>query len=456
MRHADQSEVHVHDPQPPSRRQAARQCSSRNSIPASILGVTGIVAAGWAVALVGAAGVLAAVMAKTIVTPVATRDDDTRVVAVDLTRRTVTLQRHRDSVLPGDYSFFFSAGTGHARVGEITTRTATTVTRRILSIDYGDLQAARRGRFSGWLYTSPDDLGLEWTEVSICTPVGAAPAWLFPADAAAPVCSAASAGTSVAAGQWVIQVHGRGVRREEALRAVSVFRAADYTSLLISYRNDGDAPASADGRYGLGDTEWPDVEAAIEYAVDHGATSIVLMGWSMGGAVVLQALTRSAHHGLIVGVVLESPVIDWADVVAAQAIDRRLPRTIARGALVLMASRWGARFTGQAHPINFGRLDFVARARELQRPILLLHSDDDGFVPATGSRKLADRRPDIVTFVAFTQARHTKLWNYDPTRWNAEIAAWLARLAQRSSGEALPKLTFGPAEHGAHAAQAQR
>lgn len=400
----------MHDPQPPNGRQRV--------VMRAIITVTGLVVASSAVALVGAAGVLAAVMAKTIVTPPAARDDDTRVVAVDLPGGTVTVQRHRDSVLPGDYSFFFSAGSGHARVGEITARTATTVTRRILSIDYGDLLAAQRGRFSGWLYTGPADFGCAWTEVTIATPVGAAPAWLVPADDAAP------------SGKWVIQVHGRAVRREEALRAVPVFHSAGYSSLLISYRNDGDAPTSGDGRYGLGDTEWPDVQAAIDYAVGHGATSIVLMGWSMGGAVVLQTLTRSRHAGLIAGVVLDSPVIDWADVVAAQARDRRLPALIARGAVVIMGARWAARVTGQAAPIDFARLDFVNRARDLHRPILLLHSDDDGFVPAAGSRGLADRRPDIVTFVAFAEARHTKLWNFDPARWNAEIADWLGRLPQ--------------------------
>lgn len=400
----------MHDPQPPKGRQSGGL--------RAVLGISGIVVAGSALALVGAAGVLSAVMAKTIVTPPAKREDDTRVVAVDLSGGSITLQRHRDSVLPGDYSFFFSGGSGHARVGEIIARTARTVTRRILSVDYGDLAAARRGRFSGWLYTGPADLGFEWSEVNVPTPVGPAPAWLIPADTAPP------------STHWVIQVHGRAVRREEALRAVPVFRAAGYTSLLVSYRNDGDAPASPDGRYGLGDTEWPDVAAAIDYAAEAGATSIVLMGWSMGGAVVLQALARSKSAGLIAGIVLESPVIDWADVVAAQAIDRRLPRSIARGAVRLMGSRWGARFTGQAAPIDFDRLDFVARARDLQRPVLLLHSDDDGFVPAAGSRRLAGRRPDIVTFVAFTEARHTKLWNYDPALWNAEITTWLARLPE--------------------------
>ena len=71
----------------------------------------------------------------------------------------------------------------------------------------------------------------------------------------------------------------------------------------------------------------------------------------------------------------------------------------------------------------------VARAEELDRPILLLHSDDDGFVPSDASRRLAESRPDIVTFVPFTVARHTKLWNYDEARWNTAIRDWLASIA---------------------------
>jgi hypothetical protein len=55
-----------------------------------------------------------------------------------------------------------------------------------------------------------------------------------------------------------------------------------------------------------------------------------------------------------------------------------------------------------------------------------MHSDDDGFIPSTASRALAEARPDIVTFESFSGARHTKLWNYDPPRWNAAIAGWLS------------------------------
>ncbi|MGY4857027.1 alpha/beta hydrolase family protein [Cryobacterium sp. AP23] len=370
--------------------------------------------AGVAAAAAVAAGVLAGVMARRIVTPSTKRSDDTRVYDVDLDAGTITLQLTPDSALPGDYSFWFAADSGHARLGAIESSTATSVTRRILNVDFGDLGTAVAGRLGGYSFLGPWDLGLEYENVTVDTDLGEAPAWLIPP--AAPT------------GRWVIQVHGRGVRRHETLRAVPVFHAAGYTSLLISYRNDGEAPPSADGRFGLGDTEWRDVEAAIDYALRHGATGIVLMGWSMGGAISLQAATRAAHDGRLLGLVLESPVIDWADVVAYQALLLRLPRPVVRGALIVMGRRWGRAVTGLHLPIDFPRLDFVSRANDLSLPILILHSDDDGYVPSAPSRRLAERRPDIVTLVPFAVARHTKLWNYDPAAWNGSILAWLTGL----------------------------
>jgi len=68
----------------------------------------------------------------------------------------------------------------------------------------------------------------------------------------------------------------------------------------------------------------------------------------------------------------------------------------------------------------------VARADELHQPILILHSDDDGFVPSDASHELAQARPDLVTLQVFDTARHTKLWNYDQERWTRAITQWLA------------------------------
>jgi alpha-beta hydrolase superfamily lysophospholipase len=209
---------------------------------------------------------------------------------------------------------------------------------------------------------------------------------------------------------------------------VPVFREHGYTSLLVSYRNDGDAPRSEDGRYGLGDTEWEDVEAAIRFAQGAGARDIVLMGWSMGGAIVLQTATRSALADAVRGIVLESPVVEWRTALAFQAKALRLPPLVRDGVLRLISSPLSRRLTGQHRPIDLDRLDLVRRAGILTRPVLLLHSADDGFVPVDASRELAAARPDLVRFEEFRHARHTKLWNADPDRWNAVLGDWLSRL----------------------------
>ncbi|MFM9876359.1 MAG: alpha/beta hydrolase family protein [Rhodoglobus sp.] len=360
---------------------------------------------------VGSAGV-ALVFARAVITPPTKRAQDVRIRAVDDT--TVSLSATIDSMTPGRYGLWFSEETGHARLGEIRSFAPDTVTRELLGVDFGDLSHATRGRLGSWFYLSPESLGLAFTDVAVATELGAAPAWLVPA--------------TEPTDRWVIQVHGRAVRRHETLRALPAFHAAGYTSLLISYRNDGDAPPSTDHRYALGDTEWRDVDAAMHYAVEHGAKQIVLMGWSMGGATVLQAVTRSPLAHLVRGVVLESPVVDWVTALTFQATINRLPSPARWVVLQLLSSRWAGILTGQSSPIDLRRLDLVARAAELTTPILLFHSEDDSYVPASASTALARARPDIVTYEHFVTAGHVRLWNYDTARWNAAITGWLAEL----------------------------
>ena len=379
-------------------------------VAAAAIGLGGLVTA-----VTVAGGVIAVIFARTVVTPPKRREEDVHILAHDAT--TITLSATLDSMTPGQYSLWFARDAGHARVGEIISYTTHAVTRELLAVTRGSLDGATRGRLSGWFYLSPDDLGYPYSDVEVATELGAAPAWLIPAE---------DDGSST--NRWLIGVHGRAVRREETLRAVPVFREAGYTSLLVSYRNDGDAPGTADNRYSLGDTEWKDVEAAIQFAIDSGAESVVLMGWSMGGATVLQALTRSPLAVVVTGVVLESPVVDWVTALHYQGVAHKLPRVVRLGILNLLSSRWSTFLTGQGAPIDLRRLDIVRNAAALHTPILLLHSDDDGFVPATASRALAMERPDIVTFESFTTARHTKLWNYDAFRWNGAISRWLRQL----------------------------
>ncbi|GAB3798003.1 alpha/beta fold hydrolase [Humibacter antri] len=378
-------------------------------VPFAVAGAIGVaVAAGYVTA--------ATVVAKMVVTPTRRKRDDVGIRAVASDLSTLTLTGSADALrVPGRYGLWFSSDRGYARIGDIVALADDgSVTRKVESVVWGDLHTARSGRLSSWYYASPSDLGLPVESVDVAVDNGTAPAWLFPAERSAD--------------RWAIHVHGRGTQRQETLRGIPVFHEKGFASLVISYRNDGDAPASPDGRYGLGSTEWRDVDAAIAYAVAHGARHVVLVGWSMGGAIVLQASVRSPHADSVRGIVLDSPVVDWLETLDFQAGLMRLPRGVAQGALVLLDSAWATGVVGQDAPVGLAGLDFTVRANELSTPVLLMHSDDDGYVPPDASYRLAESRPDIVTFVGFGRAKHTKLWNYDRDRWTSAVSSWLDEL----------------------------
>lgn len=347
-------------------------------------------------------------VARRIVTPMRRRTD-TEILAVDTGAQTIELRRTVDTELPGRYGLFTTGTYGYVKLGAVLAADASTVRRKLLTKIETGARVDRGAGFSGYYYSSPRELHLPWESVSIGSPAGPCPAWFFPAESST----------------WVIQVHGRGATRTECLRAVPVLHAAGLPNLVVSYRNDGEAPRTRAGAYALGASEWRDVDAAVAYAIRHGAERIVLMGWSMGGAVSLQTSVNSAHRERIVGLILESPVVDWRTVLHFQArlagVRAPLP-ALAMGALEKPLT---ARWSGADEPISFDTLDMVARADELTAPILVLHSEDDGFVPVESSLALQKARPDLVTMPRFAVARHTKIWNYDQTGWTAAITEWL-------------------------------
>ena len=350
-------------------------------------------------------------MARRVVTP-AVRVPDTRILSLDTAAQTITLERTADTQLPGRYGLFTSGTESYIKLGSVLAEDATSVKRKLLTQIGAQTRISADAAFSGWYFDHAEELHLPFTSELIGSAVGPCPAWLFPAGD----------------GQvWVIQVHGRGTTRAECLRAVPVFHSLGITSLVVSYRNDGEAPRSRAGTYALGATEWRDVDAAVGFARRRGARRIVLMGWSMGGAIALQLELSSAHRDVLAGLILESPVVDWRVVLGYQAKLLRLPAAVTGLAIGALQTEWATPMTGAGAAIPFDRLDAVSRAAELQHPILILHSDDDGFVPSDASHDLVVARPDLVEMQVFEVARHTKLWNYDQERWSDSIRRWLER-----------------------------
>jgi len=375
------------------------------------IAVPALLALGAAAGAVAGAAVFT--VARRVVTPTVRRND-THILAVDTGAQTIELDRTPDTELPGRYGLFTSGTYGYVKLGAVLGADSRTVRRKLLTQIEPGAQVDRDAAFSGWYYVTPSELHLPWESVLIGSSAGPCPAWFFPA---------ANTGN---ADTWVIQVHGRGTTRSECLRAVPVFHALGLPNLVVSYRNDGEAPRSRGGTYALGASEWRDVDAAIGYALRHGARRVVLMGWSMGGAIALQTAVSSGNRDRIAGLVLDSPVVDWRTVLRFQAREEGLREPLPALAMGVLENTFTARLSGAENAIRFDRLDMVARASELHAPILILHSDDDGFVPADASHALAAARPDLVTMPAFAVARHTKLWNYDQTRWTAAITDWMS------------------------------
>jgi len=393
---------------------------------AAVLRGAAVVLASALVAVSAAIAFLTVRVARRVVMPAA-RAVDTRILDVDVAAQTITLSRTPDTMLPGRYGLFTTGAADYLKIGSVLSTGEDSVKRKLLT-EVGDGMAlGSDAAFSGWYYRGPGELHLPYTDEFVHAALGSCPAWLFPAGE-----------DGETTDTWVIQIHGRGTTRSECLRAVPVFHALGITSLVVSYRNDGEAPRTRTGSYALGATEWRDVDAAITWALRRGAKRVVLMGWSMGGAIALQVALGSAHRERIVGLILDSPVVDWRTVLNFQGHEMGLPGPVTGLAIETLRADWTAPATRADGGIPFDRLDIVARAGELRHPVLILHSDDDGFVPSTASHGLAQARPDLVELQVFTTARHTKLWNYDQQRWTDAIGDWLRRHDLAPSEELAP------------------
>ncbi len=379
--------------------------------------VTAGAAVGATTAVASGAGSVAAAayFARRALTPDPLRPDDVVIRAV--ASASVTLETTVETVAPGRYGLWLDGGTGHARVGRVLRidGAAGLVERELLGVDRGELGPGS-ARWNQYFHgAAPDSsIGAPTEHVRYAGELGPMPAWVVPPPGGE-------------GERWAVLVHGRGATLEETVRAMPPLLAAGWTCLVPSYRNDEGVPAGPDRRYALGLSEWRDIEAAIGYAVERGASEVLLLGWSMGGAIVLQLLDRSPVASLVSGVVLDAPVIDWGDVLSHHAREHRLPRHIGSLARTMMRQRWGHRLLGVHESVDLALTDWVRRADELHHQILLIHSADDEFVPVGPSRELARARPDLITFEEWRVARHCKEWNVDPARWERLVAAFAAR-----------------------------
>lgn len=218
--------------------------------------------------------------------------------------------------------------------------------------------------------------------------------------------------------RWVIFVHGRTSNKDEFLKLVDDVQSLGWNSLIIDYRNDAGAPVSESGYYDFGATEWEDLEAAVEFVLDAGAEEIVLFGSSMGGGVITAFEQRSSVSKNTVGLVLDAPMLDFGKTVDKGAEERSVPGVITATAKQFASIRFG---------VDWDSMNFLKDAASINKPVLILHGDEDDTVPIATSKEFAELNPETTALEVFEGASHAASWNHDPDRYETLVTEFLSQ-----------------------------
>lgn len=246
-------------------------------------------------------------------------------------------------------------------------------------------------------------LGFGCTEVRYRSPAGSFPAYF----------------TAGSRDTWAVLVHGRGATRAEMFRLMKATVAAGLPSLDIGYRRDREAGG---GRAMFGQDEWRDLEAAARYALDHGARRLVLVGASIGGALVASFLEHSPLASTVDAVVLDAAMLDFGATVRRGAQDVELP---ALGSVPGPLTAAALRIAAVRYGLDLGELDHLDDVSWVRVPVLAFHGADDPKNPVSETLRLRDARPDLVRAVVVPGAGHVESWNADPRAYEQQVREFL-------------------------------
>jgi len=225
-------------------------------------------------------------------------------------------------------------------------------------------------------WTTPASVGLEYEEVEIwSTDRVRLRCWWVPAGDSARV---------------AVLVPGWGGYKfdEHLLMTLPVYHDAGYGVLLLDLRAQGESDGS---RRTLGYREVRDVRGVLAWLVQRGyrVSSVVLHGWSMGGATVL----RAAPGTSVAAVIEEAGYADLPFLLRG-----RFSEFVPFGALLEPAIL----LAGRLLP-DFDPWDVVPRreAKKLSHegvPLFIIHSADDEAVPYEQGKLLAAAYPEATVW----------------------------------------------------------
>lgn len=153
-------------------------------------------------------------------------------------------------------------------------------------------------------------------------------------------------------------------------------------------------------------------------------TPILLAGISMGATTVLMASGLELPEN-VRGIIADCPYTSPKEILLRVCANRGIPPRIVYPFLWLGALVYG-RFRLTAADAS----EAVKRAKA---PILLIHGEDDRFVPCDMGRRIAEANPEKIEFHTFPQAGHGLSYLIDQPRYEQIVRSFLAKALSRET-----------------------
>ena len=216
-----------------------------------------------------------------------------------------------------------------------------------------------------------------------------------------------------------ILFHGyRGTPARDFSGGTQLYRDEGFNLLMIEER----AHCTSEGHtVTFGVKERQDCLKWIEYAQKRFGedTPVLLCGISMGAATVLMA-SGLRLPDCVKGIIADAPFTNPKEIIVKVCRDRKLsPR------IVWPLLRLGARIYGGFDPTG---ADAAEAVKSSPVPILLIHGEDDRFVPCEMGRRIAAANPDRVELHTFPHAGHGLSFLVDRPRYEQIARTFLARV----------------------------
>lgn len=213
-------------------------------------------------------------------------------------------------------------------------------------------------------------------------------------------------------GATIILLHGIGTNRSIFLMHTAMLVSNGYGVMMFDFRDHGESDSAVST---LGYDEVNDVQAALDYVLarpETDPTRIGIIGRSMGGATAIRAAAQMPEIGALV----TESTFTSLDEMTSNGVRylTGLPAWAFAPPVVWLAERETGVAVEQVRPV-----DVIASISP--RPLLLLHGEEDAFIPVAHAEALYAAAQEPKALYRFGDAGHVGLIRSDPAGYERVV-----------------------------------